>query len=121
MKNFIQQLTNSYSIQVVDDGIILRTSIMYSGADHTFSFCIKPRGESGYTVTDGGQTLDYLRENLDINKYLDKIQQVCERFEIQLIDGAFVGSLASLASGQTIRNLHKFIGAMNIIANIDVL
>lgn len=121
MKNFIEQLTNLYSTQMADDGVILRTAIMYAGADHTFSFYIKPCGENSYTITDRGQTLEYLRENLDPNKYLDKICKICERFEIELIDGEFVGRLASLSSGQTMRNLHKFIGAMNIIANIDAL
>ena len=121
MKNFIEQLTDLYSVQIVDDGIILRTAIMYAGADHTFSFFIQLQGEGSYTITDRGQTLDYLRENIDPNKYLDKIHKICERFEIELTDGVFIGRLASIASGQTMRNLSKFIGAMNIIANVDIL
>ena len=121
MNSFIEKLKTSYSYQSSEDGIILHTPIMYTYADHSFSFFIKRSEGDGFTVTDRGQTLDYLRENADPNKYGEKIAKICEHFGIELIGREFVGKLSSLESGQTMRNLHKFMGAMNIIANIYIV
>ena len=121
MKNLMENLKDLYFAEMAKGAIVLRTSIMYDGADHFFSFYIKQDGEGGYVITDNGQTYDYLRENFNPNKYLDKIHDICHRFEIQFVDGKFVGRLALLQSGQTARNIHTFIGAMHIIANIDIL
>ncbi len=119
MKYFFSNFTGAYSYKEQGDGIILSTPIMYSGADHTFSFYIEKYG-SGFTINDRGQTLDYLCGNLNPEYYEDKIRSVCERFEITLENGVFYGHLASYESRQTMRNLQKFIGAMNLIANIDI-
>ena len=121
MNDFIKQLNEIYSHKTSEDGIILETPIMYAAADHSFSFFIKPCKEKGFTVTDRGQTMDYLRENVNPSKYEKKIERICKLFGIELIEGEFVGKLASLESGQTMRNLHTFIGTMNIIANVDML
>ena len=121
MNALMEEIKEMYNCQVTEDGILLRTPIMYDAADHTFSFLIRQCGENAYTVTDRGQTLEYLRENMNPNKYAEKIARICEHFEIEQIGGEFVGTLASLASGQTLRNLHKFIGTMHMIACIDVL
>lgn len=120
MENFIKNINNCYSINKKDNGFILCTPIMYSGADHTFSFYIEPNANGSYKITDCGQTIDYLRENLNINNYMTKIKNVCEHFEIELKDNTFIDNLASIKSNQTMRNLEKFIGAMNIIANINL-
>ena len=121
MNDFIKELEKLYRYEIVEGGIILYTSIMYQGADHYFSFCIKQNAQTDFIITDQGQTWDYLRENLNPNKYLNKIKKICEYFEIELSNGEFIGKLASLESKQTMRNLFGFIGAMNMIAYIDVL
>lgn len=120
MIEFIEELKKQYNIEQVENGIIIHTPIMYDGADHTFSFYIKQSINDSFKITDRGQTLDYLRENVNADKYKDKIKKVCEYFEIDLIDGEFVGQLASLESNQTMRNFNKFIGAMNMIAYINI-
>ena len=121
MKGFIEKLNTSYICQPSEDGIVLHTPIMYTYADHPFSFFIKRSEGNGFIVTDRGQTLDYLRENDDPGKYSEKIAKICEHFHIELIEGEFVGKLSSLESGQTMRNLYKFMGAMNMIANIHIV
>ena len=120
MKDFIINLKNCYSISKYQNGILLLTPIMYEGADHTFSFYIEKNKTGDYKITDCGQTISYLRENINVNKYISKIEEICKRFEIELVDNIFVSKLASLESNQTMRNLEKFIGTMNIIANIDL-
>lgn len=118
MKELKDKLINAFSVCECGDGILLLTPVMYQGADHGFSFYVEKRGSS-FTVSDRGQTLDYLSENLNPGIYAERIEAVCKRFEITLTDGVFYGKLASIESGQTMRNLFKFIGAMNMIANID--
>ena len=121
MNEFIDELNRQYSYERLDNGIIIHTSIMYDAADHTFSFCIKKSENGSFVITDRGQTLDYLRENVDPAKYSEKIDRVCEFFEIELINGEFVGQLASLESNQTMRNFNNFISAMSMIAYVNVL
>ncbi len=118
MKKMKDNLIKIFSMCEYGNGILLLKPIMYQGADHSFSFYVEKRG-NGFTVSDRGETLEYLSENLNPGIYAERIEAVCERFEITLTDGAFYGRLASIESGQTMRNLFKFIGAMNMIANID--
>lgn len=118
MNGLIENLSGAFGVRECDGGIIISTPIMYQGADHCFSFYVEKNG-SGFNISDRGQTIEYLRENLDPKQYDDRISVLCERFEITLTDGRFCGRLASIESGQTLRNLFKFIGAMNMIANID--
>lgn len=119
MKDFFGHFIKSYSCKTEENGIILSAPVMYPCADHAFSFYIEACG-NGFRISDRGQTLAYLRENLNPAHYAENIRAVCERFEITLENGVFYGYLASYASGQTMRNLHKFIGAMHLIANIDI-
>ena len=121
MNLFLNELTKQYSYEKLDNGIVIHTPIMYDGADHTFSFYVERSENGGYAITDRGQTLAYLRENVNPAKYAEKIAAVCEFFEIERINGVFVGSLASAESNQTMRNFYTFIGAMNMIAYINVL
>lgn len=51
---------------------------------------------------------------------LDKINKVCEFFEIDINGTQFESTLASFESGQTFRRLITFINAMNMIANIEL-
>ena len=118
MKEFTEAIGSAFSVRDCDGGILLITPIMYQGADHGFSFYLEKNG-GGYKINDRGETFEYMRENFDPERYTDKIEEICERFEITLIDGVFWGHLSSLESGQTMRNLFKFLGAMNMIANID--
>ncbi|MBR2370506.1 MAG: DUF1828 domain-containing protein [Clostridia bacterium] len=113
-------LNHSFVLEVLKEGIVLKTPIMYQAADHTFSFLISRNASGNLTVTDRGQTIDYLRENLDVNKYADFIRTVCQRFEIKYEQGAFYAHVASVESGQTARTVCTFIGAMNMIANADL-
>lgn len=119
MEKFIESLKSSYTVEKYQDGFILYTPIMYKYADHTFSFYIE-KNSCGFTITDRGQTVDYMRENFAPEKYMDSILKICERFELNFADGVFSGSIASYQTNQTMRTLNIFIGAMNIIANIDV-
>lgn len=121
MDTLIDKLNKQYSYEQLDNGIVIRTPIMYNGADHTFSFYIKRSETGGFVISDRGQTLDYLRENVNLSKYLDKIDKICEFFEIKLTNDEFIGRLASIESNQTMRNFNKFIGAMNMIAYINIL
>ncbi|MBQ8414320.1 MAG: DUF1828 domain-containing protein [Clostridia bacterium] len=118
MNAFLDKLSNVFSLRECDGGVMISTPIMYQGADHGFSFFVE-KSRNGFSINDRGQTIEYLRENLDPGRYEDRITTICERFEITLEDGVFYGRLASLESGQTMRNLFKFIGVMNMIANID--
>lgn len=120
MNEFIEKLNGAFSAEECDGGIRIITPIMYQGADHSFSFYVEKSG-SGFAINDRGETLNYMRENFDPKVYTDKIEAICERFEVTLADGVFHGRLASLESGQTMRNLFKFIGVMNILANIDLV
>ena len=118
MNAFLDKLSNAFSVRECEGGIMLLTPIMYQGADHGFSFFVEKSG-NGFTINDRGETLEYMRENFDPKRYEDRIASICERFEITLEDGVFYARLASIESGQTMRNLFKFISAMNMIANVD--
>lgn len=120
MKEFLDKLSGAFSARECEGGILLLTPVMYQGADHGFSFFVEKSG-NGFAINDRGETLEYMRENFDPKRYADIIASICERFEISLKDGVFHGYLASYESGQTMRNLFKFIGAMNMIANVDAL
>lgn len=120
MEKFIENLKSSYTVEKYKDGFVLYTPIMYKYADHTFSFYIKQNENGGFTITDRGQTLDYLDEAFDPMEYWDSILKVCKKFEIDFNDGVFSGKIASYQTNQTMRTLNIFIGAINIIANIDV-
>lgn len=120
MTKLYELLRTSFSVGIQEDALVLKTPIMYKAADHTFSFMISRSASGSLAITDRGQTIDYLRENLDVNKYADFIRSVCERFEITYDQGAFYAHVASAESGQTARTVCTFIGAMNIIANADL-
>ena len=120
MERFLKEFYSSYSCKEYRDGILLSTPIMYQGADHTFSFYITQNKTGSFTISDNGETLDYMRENFNPEKYMDKIMSVCERFSITLENNAFIGKIASYESNQAMRTFNIFIGAMNIIANIDI-
>ena len=120
MKDFFNNFIEAYSYKEHGNGIILSTPIMYSEADHSFSFYVEEQCDGSFIISDRGQTLAYLSENLNPKIYEKKINAICEYFEITLENGVFYGSLASYESNQTMRNLQKFIGAMNMIANIDI-
>ena len=121
MKNFLDKYRDSFSIEEYGDGVLLHTPVMYRGADHTFSFYLVKRESGSFVISDRGRTLSYMRENFDPRKYADKIASVCESFGITESDGELYGILPSYESGQTMRALHAFMGAMYIIANIDTL
>ena len=119
MNVFLDKLSNAFSVRELEDGVLLMTPVMYQGADHSFSFYVEKSGNA-FAINDRGETLEYMRENFDPKSYEDRIASICERFEITLTDGVFYARLASIESGQTMRNLFKFISAMNMIANVDV-
>ena len=121
MNAFIDELNKQYSYEKLENGIIIHTPIMYDSADHAFSFYVKRAKDGSFVITDRGQTLDYLRENVNPTKYLEKIDKICEFFEIELINNEFIGQLASIESNQTMRTFNKFVGAMNMIAYINIL
>ena len=120
MEEFVKHLRESYSVREYEDGFIVTTPILYRFADHTFSFFIKKTGDCGFIITDLGQTLDYLNECFDPEPYMDKIQAICKYFSITLENDVFTGQIASYETNQAMRTFHMFIGAMNMIANIDV-
>ena len=120
MKNFYRELLSSYKIKPHKDGFILGTDIMYFGADHTFSFYIEPSGES-FIISDQGQTISYLRENIDINRYKDRIMDLLKRFDAIYDRGEIKSILPSYKSNQTIRRLNNFILTVGLIANIDLI
>ena len=78
------------------------------------------RKSAPMTISDRGETLDYLNECFDPAQYMDKIQAICKYFSITLENDVFTGEIASYESNQSMRTFHMFIGAMNMIANIDV-
>lgn len=120
MEEFMKHLRESYSCREYEDGFIISTPIMYHFADHTFSFFIKEDEVCGFTITDRGETLDYLNECFDPAIYMDKIQTICKHFSITLENDVFSAHIASYMTNQTMRTFHMFIGAMNMIANIDL-
>lgn len=121
MNTFITALRESFSVREYENGWILSTPMMYSGADHTLSFYIVPNEGGSFTVSDRGETLEYLRECVDPRRFEGRIASICERFEIVLENGVFYRTLASYASNQTMRNLYTFLGAMYMIANVDAI
>ena len=120
MEKFLDHLRESYSVREHEDGFIINTPILYRFADHTFSFFLKSNDGCGFTVSDRGETLDYLNECFDPAQYMDKIQAICKYFSITLENDVFTGQIASYETNQAMRTFHIFIGAMNMIANIDV-
>lgn len=120
MERFLDDLRGAFSCRAQEDGFVLETPIMYDGADHTFSFFIRKNAGGSFTVSDRGQTLSYLRENLSLDRYEQRLSAICERFEITRENDVLFAKLASCESNQTMRNLHKFLGAMAMVANIDL-
>ena len=115
MDELIEVMKNQYELTVTDNRAVLRTPIMYMGADHTFSFYVERRG-GRLVISDGGQTIGYLRENADPSGYAERIESICEYFEIEREGDELIGTLASIESNQTLRSFHKYIGALNMIA-----
>lgn len=120
MEQFLKNHRDAFSVKVCADGFLLFTPIMYDGADHTFSFHIRENESGSFTIDDRGQTLSYLRENCDPKRYAAAIDAVCRHYGIRQVDGIFYGTLASYASGQTVRTLYKFLGAIHTVANIEL-
>ncbi len=120
MNKFINCLRESYQCREHEDGFIISTEIMYTYADHTFSFFIKNEDNCGFTISDRGQTLNYLNECFDPEKYADKIQAICNHFSITRENDVFSAHIASYETNQTIRTFHAFVEAMSMIANIDI-
>jgi len=120
MKDFYRELLSSYKVKPHGEGFILSTDIMYFGADHTFSFYIK-HSDDCFIISDRGQTLSYLRENLDVDNLSAKIMDLLRRFGAVLDKGEIKAILPSYESNQTIRCLHNFIFTVGLIANIDLI
>ncbi len=121
MKEFLQKYCDSYSVREWGEGFLLMTPIMYKGADHTFSFYLVKNDTGSFRISDRGQTLDYMRENFDPEQYRERIDAVCERFEIERVGDELIGRVASYESGQTMRGLLAFVGAVSTIVNVDLL
>ncbi len=120
MKDFYRELLSSYRVKRHKDGFILYTDIMYFGADHTFSFFIK-HSDNQLIISDQGQTLSYLRENVDIGKLQAKITDFLRRFGAVLDRGEIKATLPSYESKQTIRCLHNYLFTVGLIAYIDLI
>ncbi len=120
MEKFLDLLRQSYICRAYEDGFVLNTDIMYSFADHTFSFFIKEDSVAGFTITDRGETLAYLNECFDPEQYADKIEAICRHYCITREGDVFSAHVASYETNQTIRTFHMFVGAMHMIANIDL-
>ncbi len=120
MKNLFSYLSSRYEVQIDNGRALIRTPIMYFGADHAFSFTIVKAGD-GYTVSDGGQTLDYLRECTDADRYAERIMSVMRSFSITLDSDELIGFIPSVESGQTGRALHNYLLGVGIIANLYLI
>lgn len=122
MKQFFEEYLSSYTVYENENDFVLCTPIMYKFADHHFSFHIKKEENGGYEITDGGQTLDYLSENVDnpIKEFGEEIATICKFFGITLKDDIFSAHVASIETNQMARTVDMFIGAMFMIANINI-
>ena len=120
MKDFYRELLSSYKLKADNGGFILYTDITYFGAEEPASFYIE-KSEDGFLISDKGQTLSYLKSNIDSSRYKQKILDLTRRFGAVIDGNEIKASLPPLETNQTVRALHNFIMTVGIIANIDLI
>lgn len=121
MNELIEYLKGSVSLEPSGDAVILHTPIMYIGADRTFSFEIVREGNEGYSISDGGRTLDFLSECCDISHYTDRIMSILRHFSANLEGDSITAFIPSLKSGQTGRAISNYLLLVGIIANLYLI
>ncbi len=123
IKNFLNTFFKSFDCYEENNGLVFVLPNKYSYAEKRTSFFITEESNGGFTISDRGQTLKYLEDEMDVDlaNYSNFINKLCKQYEIKLENKVFTAHLASFETNQTMINLLNFLGAMQTIANIAVL
>lgn len=123
IKNFLNTFLTSFDCYEENNGLVFVLPNKYNYAEKRTSFFITEETNGGFTISDRGQTLNYLEDEMDVDLagYSNFINKLCKQYEIKLENKVFTAHLASFETNQTMINLLNFLGAMQTIANIAVL
>lgn len=95
--------------------------VYHPGNDESIAVGIRMTEDGRPVFTDCGTTADYLELNyLGINHNPERVAEVCERYGLKIEDKEVVMELPTDTPDYVLTAFCSFVGALSILANIDI-
>lgn len=121
IKEFFKEYFKKIYYKESNGGYIVSLPYYHIDADDCSSFYIKQNEDSTYHLSDMGNSIDHLEYNVDdYTLYNNKINKVCSRFGFTRNGKSIEFDIPNLETNQTMKQLHRFLQGLAIIANIDL-
>ena len=120
IKKFLQKYNEEIRYFERDGGVEVALPFKFVNDDRICSVFISEDDAGLFTVTDNGNTLQYLENiGVDANEYADKIKRICKLFDLEYENGVFKRILGEYETNQTFTQLTSFLVRISHIATVN--
>ena len=120
IKKFLDKYNGEIRYFERDGGAEVAFPFKFVNDDKICSVFISEDDTGLFTVTDNGNTLQYLENSgVDANEYAQKIKSICKLFDLEYENGVFKRILGEYESNQTFTQLTSFLVGISHIATVN--
>lgn len=122
IQKFLQKYNEHIRYAEYENGYEIAFPFKFYNDSHISSVFISEDETGLFTITDNGNTMKYFENRgIDPQEYADKINKICDMFDLTYEKGEYKGILGEYETNLTFVQLTKFFIGISHIATVDLL